>query len=255
MKLQVLVFTLALLSSITIFAQNKNKLSFELGYGVNTFQMQTLNQDYIKSDIIPGNIFENKIEQGSNIFLNLKFQPTNLFDIGVYGNYQFGNTSASPKMYVLDDLGQTIDTAIGDFVLRTEAIGLGVTNSWYISHILKFQDSKSSFLKNFRIATEFSVGVGFSKVTHDYQYPTLQSSSFYEFFTSQDFQGQVALKFEYDYLSSPLFGTIGLKIGYQYFKTKTVKDRHGKEWVVGQVKPINLDFSGLFGSVYVGFGK
>tara|TARA_R110002050_G_scaffold290233_4_gene443646 strand:+ start:6406 stop:7173 length:768 start_codon:yes stop_codon:yes gene_type:complete len=255
MRLGILVFTLVLLTSSIAFAQSKNKLSFELGYGLNTFLMQSLNQDYVESDIIPLKIFEKKIEHGSNFFLNLKFQPSNLFDVGGYGNYQFGSTSANPKMYVFDDLGQNVDTVIGDFVMKTEAVGLGVTNSWYISHILRFQDSKHSFLKNFRIATEFGVGVGFSKVTHDYQYPTLSSSSFYDFFTSQDFQGQVALKLEYDYLTNPIFGTIGLKFGYQYFKTKTVKDHHGKEWVVGQVKPINLDFSGLFGSVYVGFGK
>ncbi len=246
--------TFALLCSFS-FSQNKNKLSFEFGYGINSFSMRDINQYYIDSFALRFDLLENKIKKGYNGFASIKFQPGNIFDIGIYGNYQFAQTIGNPTYIETDNSGQLIATHKGEFVLKTEAIGIGLTNSWYISHLLNFQEKKSVFLQRFRIATEVNAGIGFSKVTSDIQYPTLQQGTFYDFFTSTDFQGQIALKFEYDYLLNPIVGTVGFKMGYQYFKTKTVKDRYNQEWVVLSQYPINLDFSSFFGSIYLSIGK
>jgi hypothetical protein len=248
-----IIISFLIAANIT-FAQ-KNKLSFELGYGVNSYSMKNLNQYYIDSFATKFDLLENHIKRGFNGFLSLKFQPTNLFDVGVYGNYQYGTTVGQPKANEYDNLGQIITTHEGNYTLKTEAIGVGITNSWYISHLLKFEEKENTFLKRFRIATELNAGVGFSKITSDIQYPTYKLGTFYEYFTSTDFQGQIALKFEYDYTLKPIIGTIGFKIGYQYFKTKTVKDRHGEKWIVLDTYPINLDFSGMFGAIYLSFGK
>ena len=237
------------------FSQNKDKLSFELGYGLNSFSMQNINQYYIDSFATKFNLLENHIKKGYNGFASVKYQPANLFDLGVYGNYQYGETIGNPIANETDNFGQIVTTHEGKFILKTEAIGIGITNSWYLSHLLKFEEKESKFLNRFRIATELNAGIGFSKVTSDIQYPTYKQATFYEFFTSTDFQGQIALKFEYDYTLKPVIGTIGFKVGYQYFKTKTVKDRYGAEWIVLDQYPINLDFSSLYGAVYISFGK
>lgn len=253
MKTPILILVL-FISSVS-FSQNRNKLSVDFGYGVNSFSMKNINQFYIDSFATKFNQLENHIKKGYNGFTSLKYQPVNLFDIGLYGNYQFGETIGYPKVDETDGLGQIIATHEGKYILKTEAIGIGITNSWYISQLLNFQEKESKFLQRFRIATELNAGVGFSKVTADIQYPTYKLGTFYDYFTSTDFQGQVALKFEYDYTLKPIIGTIGFKIGYQYFKTKTVKDRYNEDWNVLNKYPINLDFSSLFGAVYLSFGK
>tara|TARA_R110002072_G_scaffold298981_1_gene473757 strand:- start:9321 stop:10085 length:765 start_codon:yes stop_codon:yes gene_type:complete len=246
-----MVVTLSVNSS---FAQ-KGKLSFEFGVGLNSYSMRNLNQFYIDSFAEKFELLDNPIKKGLNGFTSVKFQPTELFDIGVYGGYQYGETRSNIEFIFIDNFGDQYETHNGTFLLKTEAIIIGLTNSWYISHLLKFQNKESTFLQNFRFATELNAGVGFSKVTSDVQYPTFKQATFYEFFTSTDFQGQVALKFEYDYVTKPIIGTIGVKIGYQYFKTKTVKDRYNEEWIVLDEYPINLDFSGIFGAIYLSFGK
>ncbi len=253
MKSFIIIISFLIAANVT-FAQ-KNKLSFELGYGVYSYSMKNLNQYYIDSFATKFDLLENHIKSKYNGFASIKFQPNNLFDIGIYGNYQFGETIGYPKANEYDNFGQLITTHEGKFVLKTEALGIGLTNSWYISQILKFQEKENKFLQRFRIATELNGGGGFSKVTSDIQYPTNKQATFYEFFTSMDFQGQIALKFEYDYTTKQIISTIGIKIGYQYFKTKTVKDRYNEEWIVLDEYPINLDFSGLFGAVYLSFGK
>jgi len=237
------------------YSQNKNKLSFELGCGVNNFSMQNLNQFYIDSFATKFDLLQNHIKKGYNGFASVKYQPSNLFDIGFYGNYQYGDTRSNLKFVSIDNFGNPNEIHKGTFLLKTEAVGFGLTNSWYISHLLKFQEKESKFLQRFRMATELNAGVGFSKITSDIQYPTFKEATFYEFFTSTDFQGQIALKFEYDYITKPIIGTIGFKIGYQYFKTKAVKDKYEDEWTVLNQYPINLDFSNLFGAIYLGFGK
>lgn len=253
MKTTFLILTL-LISSVS-FSQNKNKLSFEFGYGANSFSMKNLNQYYIDSFAVKLDLLDTPIKKGFNGFASVKYQPAELFDVGFYGKYQFGETIGSPSINETDLTGNLIASHKGEFILKTEAVSIGLTNSWYISHLLKFQNKESKFLQNFRIATELNAGVGFSKITSDVQYPTYKQATFYEFFTSTDFQGQIALKFEYDYTSKPIINTIGFKIGYQYFKTKTVKDRYTNEWIVLDEYPINLDFSGLFGAIYLSFGK
>jgi hypothetical protein len=253
MRSFILILSFVIVANGT-FAQ-KNKLSFELGYGINSYSMKNINQYFIDSLATKFDLLENHIKRGFNGFLSLKYQPTNLFDVGLYGNYQFGTTLGHPKFDETDMLGQIIATHEGKYTLKTEAIGFGVTTSWYISHLLKFEEKESKFLQRFRIATELNAGLGFSKITSDIQYPTYKLGDFYEYFTSSDFQGQIALKFEYDYTLKPIVGTIGFKIGYQYFKTKTVKDRYGEKWIVLDNYPINLDFSSLFGAVYLSFGK
>lgn len=217
--------------------------------------MKNINQFYIDSFATRFDLLENHIKKGSNGFVAVKYQPTNLFDLGFYGSYQYGEAVGKPVFNEIGDFGQLIATHQGNFILSAEALGLGITNSWYVSNVLNFQEQESKFLQRFRIATELNLGLGFSKVTSDIQVSTFKQATFYEFFTSRDFQGQIALKFEYDYTLKPVIGTIGFKVGYQYFKTKTVKDRYREEWIVLNQHPINLDFSGVFGAVYLSFGK
>jgi predicted AAA+ superfamily ATPase len=142
-----------------------------------------------------------------------------------------------------------------DFILKTEAIGLGISNCWYISHLLKFKEKENKILNRFHIGLELNAGIGFSRASLDFRDTELVGGSTYNYFISRDFQSQVGLKFEYDYLKSPIISSIGLKVGYQYFNTQTLKDRNGENWFVQGNTPINLNFSGVFGMLYLVIGK
>jgi hypothetical protein len=200
-------------------------------------------------------MLEKEISSGNHFFIGLKYRPNSLFDFGIYGNYQFGKTVGKPEFVVTDEFGNQIGSRELDFILTTEAIGFGISSCWYISHFLKFHEKENTFLNSFHIGIDMNAGIGYSKSIVDLRDPEFANASTYDYFTSKDFQGQVSLKFEYDYLKSPVISSIGIKGGYQYFKTKTVKSRQGNDWIIKGEYPINLDFSGFFGAVYITIGK
>jgi len=247
--------TLLLLFPFIGLAQNQDKLSFEIGGGKNIFAMASLNQYYVDSFALKNQMLDKGISSGNQFFIELKYRPNSLFDIGLYGNYQFGKTTGKPEQIITDDFGNQIGTRELDFILKTESIGFGISSCWYISHFLKFHEKESAFLNCFHMGVELNAGIGFSKAIIDLRDPEYTYASTYDYFTSRDFQGQVNLKFEYDYIKSPVISSIGIKGGYQYFKTKTLNDRQDNEWIVLGEYPINLDFSGFFGSIYLTIGK
>ena len=241
---------------IILSAQTDNKLSFDFGVGTNTYKMRDLNKYLLDSFAIKYELFDKRIVKGNNYFINIKYQPHNIFDIGVFANYQLGFTKHIQIREYLNNEGIPV-TLISHNKLQTQAIGVGLTNSWYINYLLNFQNKKSKFLRNSKIATEINAGIGFTNVSLSYKSFTNDQPFFFQYyyFVSTDFQGHFAIKYEYDYIESPVIGTIGLKAGYQYFKTKTLKDKFGEEYVIAGNHNINADFSGFFLSSYISFGK
>jgi hypothetical protein len=236
-------------------AQNPNKLTFEVGYGINNFSMKNFNEFYIDSFAIKNNLLDIGISSGNHFFIGLSYKPHNLFDLGFYGNYQYAETKGEPEQFITDEFGIVLGINKFNFIVRTESIGVGVTNCWYISHLLKFYKKENRLLQHFNIGIEINAGIGFSKATLDLKNLENSFASSNENYTSKDFQGQIALKFEYDYCLSPIVSSLGIKGGFQCFNTKTLHDRIGNEWMVIQKHPINLNYSGFFGAVYLTIGK
>lgn len=240
-----------------IFAQkNKNLIGFEFAYGGSTFAMKNLNRFYIDSFAAKPQIdlLQNRIEIGHQFRLATYFKPLPMFDVGVYGSYQFASSKANPIITETDPMGFPMKMHRGKFELRTEAIGVGIASTFYFSHFLKFQE-KESTLNRLHLGIEVNGGVGFSKAIFDLRYYTFPEASDFDYFNSRDFQGQAGIKVEYDFTKSPFFTTLGIRFGYQYFKTKTIKNRNGDEWVLLGKYPINLDFSGFYFGTYLKFGR
>lgn len=252
MKLNLMITFL--LVSTALLAQEKEKnLSFDFGYGINCFKMDKLNEFYIDSFAAKPhvNILKDKITSGQHFRVGLSYKPKGLFDFGLYASYQYGNTSSSILGNELDfDTGMPIREVEGTFKFTTQAIGIGLSSTLYLSELLKFQE-KASFIKNTHLGLEFTGGVGFSRAIADMRFPTLPISPLYDYLEGRDFQGQVGLKYEVDLVQSPLLTSIGLRFGYQFFRTKTLKDRIDRDWESLNSTPINLDFSGLYFGAYI----
>lgn len=258
MKNYILIISLLIFSVKSKSQDSKNRLSIEFGYGINSYSMAKLNKYYIDSfaTLPTVNLLKSRINSGQNFSLVLKYKPTKLFDIGFYGNYQYGNTKYNPSIIETNDFGVPIKQHFGKYELRTEAIGVGVAGCFYLSQLFKLEEKKSKIFKRIHFGVELNGGIGFSKVIADMRYQTLPLASYYEFFTTNDFQGQSGINIEYDFIKSSLISSIGIRGGYQYFKTKTVSDRLDRNWEVGSNKqPINLDFSGFYIGTYLKISK
>ena len=257
MKLRLLFLVMVLIANFSLFAQNNTPLlSVEFAYGMNSYSMDQLNEHYIdgfagRDDI---NLLDDRIESGQHFRLGINYQPSALFDLGCYGSYQFGNSTSQPLFTETDELGSPIQSYEGRFELRTEAIGVGASATLYLSHLLQVQE-KTNSLKHLRFGLEVNGGIGFSRGSSDLNFESLSFQQDHYYFSSSDFQGMLALKAEYELTRSPLFTSLGLRFGYQYFQTNNLQDRLGNEWVVDGEHPIDLNFSGLHFGAYLKFGR
>jgi hypothetical protein len=257
MRTKHIIIVLLIIYSYAVNAQqNKQALSVEFGYGINSYSMGKLNEFYIDSFALKPhiNVLQNQIKSGQQFRLGIDYKPMGLFDFGFHSSYQYGNSKSIQSFTETNELGSPIQEHKGSFELRTEAISVGINTTWYVSHLLKFQE-KENTLNRFHFGIELNGGIGFSKAITDMRYETYPIGSFYDYFSSRDFQGQVGLKVEYDFSKSPLFTTLGIRLGYQYSRTKTVKDRLGRDWEVLGLYPISLDFSGFYFGTYLKLGR
>lgn len=249
------LFISALLIAVAANAQNQNKLSIEFIAGMNEFKMNDFNQYYIDSFALNYDLLEGGISSGQQYSLSLKYQPIGLFDIGIYGNYQFGQTNGGSQIILTDEFGVPTGSYKTDLSVRLQSIGAGISTTWYVSHILKLHEKESSFLQRFHFGLILNGGVGFSRSIIDLRDPMYPQFSAYNYYSSTDFQGQIGLMAEYDITKNPIITSIGIKGGYQLQMTNTLKDRQGNDWVVLGEYPVTLDFSGFFGAIYLKIGK
>lgn len=254
MKKSSIIF-LIILIAFTTYAQDKGKFSFEFGYGIGQVGMCNLNQFYIDSLAKPQKIFKENIKTANHGFVCVRYQPSNLFDIGLYGGIQQSELKGNPIFASTDETGSNIAIYQGASSLLIQSAGYGITTNIHINHILKWHEKESKFLKGSRLLTEIRIGNSLSNATINVHYPTLPIASSYALYHANNIEGQAALKFEYDYLKRSVINGIGLKIGYNYLNTKTLRNPFNQDWKVLNDKTINLNFSGWFSSIYLVFGK
>ncbi|PWH82905.1 hypothetical protein DIT68_13490 [Brumimicrobium oceani] len=237
-------------------SQKIDRLSFQLGYGVNYFKMVDLNTAFSNG------FLENELEMddfeiktGNSFEFNLLYQSIKLFDFGVYAGYQYTIKNSTPSSYKMNEFNLPIEECEGRYELRTEALTIGITNSWYIDQIVNNVE-KDNFLNRLRYGVELSAGIGFSKIISNLL-PAKGAVNQSEYFayTSSDFQSQIGLKAEYDLTTTPIITSLGLRVGYQFLKTGEVRDAANQVWNVNDQYPITLDFSGVYFGVYIKIGK
>lgn len=247
----------------TMAAQATQRLSFDFGYGVSAYKMEGLNRYFVDSFAVKNGQLEEGIQRGEQFMAALRFQPAGSFDVGVYGLYQFAQTEGRPTFTTFNETGTALEEVEWRYRLETQAVTLGLSASLFVSNLLKFHEKESYLLNRLHIATEFSGGysLAFAHI-HVIMPPvsslTTQTAARHDVtrFDSRSFHGQVALKVAYDLVQSPLFTSIGFRFGYQILKTPVLKDRLDEEWVLASTAyPVQLDFSGFFGGVFVSFGR
>lgn len=239
------------------FSQDKQpRLSVDFGYGYQDFSMNKLNEFYIDSfasRLQFGPIMENHINSGQQFRLGLTFTPSGMYDFGVYGSYQYGFSKSDQNIEFVNDGGDVVYSSQSTVQLNTNALGVGASATFYISHLLQFHKKENAW-NRLHFGVEGSGGVGFSQVRFSWYDANFSSPP--DIRSSTDFQGQIGVKTEYDFTKSPLITTLGIRLGYQYFRTKTLQDKSGMEWKVFPTnQAINLDFSGFYIGTYVKFGK
>lgn len=250
------VFALLLTLPICCLAQESQKLSIEFDYGYMRFSMKDLNRHYIDSFAIPHDMLDKTIKQGQSGSLFLRYHLNSLTDLGIYSSFQTGKTSGEPVFYQISQNNEPMTVRAGTFEFNTQALSIGISNTWHLSQLWHFAEKSSHFMQRSDFAVELNLGMAFTRSISYLYNPFIEVNSTDIYInTAQAFQGQLALKYGYELSKTPLISRIGLKVGYQYLRSQVLEDKSGDQWVVMGAHPIRLDFSGLFAGIYLEVGR
>jgi len=98
--MRILIGILFLLFSQYTNAQknNENELIFEAGYGFQSFDMQQLNQNYIRDFAQEFDILDDEINNGQKFDFRIAYRPNQLWDIGIYSMFQEGKSESEMQV-------------------------------------------------------------------------------------------------------------------------------------------------------------
>lgn len=246
-----LIILLVGMSSFS-FSQVKSNLSVTASYSVNKFKMSSLNA--VVADKLLDNFSDEKMKTGQSWQAGLSYQFTKMWDFGIYGGYQFSTQTSNPSYYKLNEYSLPIEECFGLQELRVEALSVGINSTVYLSQLFQ-NDQTNSFFKRLHWGPELSLGMGFSKFANDVQPPEhVLETRMRRSYSGNSVQSQVGLKVEYSFLQSSVFASLGVRGGYQFFKTNALTDQMGNEWKIENEK-VKLDFSGFYLGVYLKLSK
>lgn len=231
-----------------LLSQERETISFDFSYGLNGYKMEHLNEFYIDSlaSTPENDIFRDYVKKGQYFKLSVNYKPISWLEVGGYGSYQFSRL----KSYHWEKhFGEDVKNLS---ILRTEALSFGVGSTFYFSNLFR---NKEKF-NRLHIGVELNGGLSFLSIININIIPAEFNSQKKQKYTPKNqFQGQAGIKIEYDFTQTPIFTTLGLRAGYQFLKSGTVRDAAGQEWLINDKYPINLDFSGFYFGVYLKIGK
>jgi hypothetical protein len=250
-----ILYSLIMLLSLPAISQDKGKLSFELGYGRQQISMSNLNNFYLDNFAIPLEIFQTNFTTAKKVFTGVRYQPSNYFDFGFYCNGLKSEINGTPSINTTDNEGFLIEKIQGTSNLFVNSFGYGITTNIHLNYFLKLHEKQSKFLNRIKILGELNMGQSIASAKGYIYYSFPFSSSIFQTQNTKSFETEFSIKFQYDYIKSPILSGVGVKFGYQSLKTKTLKNQLGEEWVIENKSKINLDFSGYFAGLYLTIGK
>lgn len=265
MKTQIL-FSIAIISAFfgsTQAQENSWKLfNLELGVNRHHYKMDDLNERFVQRAIDSDTmLLTQHLTRGFQVQARTSFRLHRLFDVGLSLGYQNGKTEHNPRAYIQTDYTPGVfpfaiyDSIEGIYGVKTHGFTGGLSSSFYFSELLNFSQ-KENWMNRLGLALDFQLGYAFSRVSVYNGWPGSmnQYANYYREYESQSLFGQLGFKAEYDLLRSDLLAAIGVRGGYQFYKTGAVKTITDIEWRVDG-EPMRLDFSGLYFGVYLKIGR
>lgn len=262
MKKQIL-FSIAIFSAFFGSSQAQEKpwklFNLELGVNRHHFKMDDLNNRFVQRAIDSDTmLLTEHLTRGFQVQARTSFRVHKLFDVGLSLGYQNGKTEHNPRAYIQIDYNSPFgiyDSVEGVYGVKVHGFTGGLSSSFYFSELLNFSQ-RENWLNRLGLALDFQLGYAFSRVSVYNGWPGsyFQFANYYREYDSQSLFGQVGFKAEYDLLRSDMLASIGVRGGYQFYKTGTVKTITDIEWRVDG-EAMRLDFSGVYFGVFVKLGR
>jgi hypothetical protein len=250
----ILRILLLLILPNTLFSQTTGEIMFSFGFGKIKSKMGIVNdylldQSYFSSDFYSKP--QTNLLNSTNCYsFRIGYKPLKFQDFGFDLSYFYAEIERTPRIQYDNPFfpGQLLDYE-GKFHLFTNSSNISFVTKTYFDQIFGFKKTSNPILNKITFASELKLGVGFSKLIEETGFQNLTPSYLQKKnLSSKDFISEFGFIIGYDLNKSTVISSLNLKIGYLFFKTKTLKDRINKEYQVeinGIQKPMRIDYSGL----------
>lgn len=228
-----------------------SELTTEFGVTRNTFAMTKFNQDIVDYYIHEIERLEEHVNEGYQLSFGLKFKTRNAFSFG----FQFIRSHANTDYMAKANFFQGSELIQIDWYtkMRTEAFQLNSTLNYNTLSLFKNSGITKNGIVHFSFGPELSLGYGIAHFSSYTDVPWLDLNT-RNLFKANGLTFQTGFFTEFCINKFLIYG-VGLRAGYQFFQTSTLKLHSGDEIIGFGDSPPNLDFSGFYYGIYLKFGK
>lgn len=253
------LFIFLLFFETTGYSQNKGDLTFRVEVGRQNWRMSELNDIITDVSLIQHGQLnsprDTKFERGLKITGSFGYQFSRLWEVGLKSNHQQGNCAHSDGFILPDGLGSydTLDVDI-TYLSNTQSIGLFTRMS--INNLVSW-DAKSNLLNRLMLGVQFSCSYGFSSfetnrlILEDQM--IISEDVFYKANANFILAG-VEIDAGWLISKSNFVSSIGVNVGYQYFKTPDLANATGNNFM-GSNRSVGVNLSGIYFGGYLKLGK
>lgn len=245
-----------------VFSQQKKDFSVEFSANMVGQKMNSVN-DFINEDgtydwtnISNVDKFLNSLNVGYDYGLCVKYQVSNYFDLGVYSNY---NTSSLYRSFS----GKSTQPPPFDQVYNGKvkniagAFSVGLSSDLYLNKLFHLAKCNSLFLQKLICSIGIKGCYGKSYFIEKALLDIYQDDYRYYNFSASNFNGKVELAFGYPLHDGQLFTHVGIKGGYNFYKSSALRTYSVDYSPTDQntIPQIHLDFSGYYLGFFLRIGK
>lgn len=255
MKILICVIS-TLFITLAMYGQKKGALGIEVSTSYNQYNLGEFNKSIDKmnssSPLILNMDEYSEISGGEGYGLAVNLQISQCFNLGIYGEYFSGKSQNEFILISGGDFGMPIDTAYWTRHHEVNSSVFGLKSCYFLS--------KSNFWKNYgwlskvESAIELSVGYSFSRFIFYNKISGVSSGTGKEVNKVSGIHLKSQFKIGYLLTNGTYFSSIGLKVGYQYLHTSSLKGAQFNYFFNEESAP-RLNFSGLTAGIYLTFGK
>lgn len=253
---KIITILLYLLIPFLSFSQEKGAFGIEINSNYNLIKTKEFNLGIDEAIIDwPENrtlLKRREIKNGFDLGVNLSFQTTTLFNIGVFTKYSMSKSINDFRTTIVENpiLGTPADTLYNSINYSTVHSIIGIYSDFAVSNLEAWP--KENGLRNMELKISLGVGYSYSRFI-----------SLYEKKLINGFLGEVNpvsgihlmgnIKLGYKLVQNPIFSSIGLQLGYQALMTSSLKG--GELITFKENEAPQLNFHGLTLGVYLTLGK
>jgi hypothetical protein len=234
------------------FSQGKGDLAHMFSIDYHSYKMEDFNKFLLDTNSqLPYFFDSTQVNNGYRYKYSLSFQPVKIADFGLFVSTQGGETTGAKYVDSIFDPWSGWSGGYEIYSkLKVRSIDIGVSSTLYLSQLFKF-DTKLGLLKKMRIGVKGSVAYGFSEFT-----AYTSSDIRFAFHKSRDFNYSVGMVLGYEFYRKKIFSEVGIDFGYQFKRTNTLTTLNGDNYpYLNENFNVKLDFSGLYGGIYLKIGK